>query len=264
MEIVIVPSDVATQLAADGLAALFREVPQPVVGLATGSTPEALYGELSARRARGALAPLTGLTAFALDEYVGLDLAHPQSYHSVIAREWTAPLGLDPSQVHVPALFGSLRESADDYEQAIRAAGGIDVQLLGIGANGHIGFNEPGSSLASRTRVKTLSEQTRSDNARFFDSAEEVPTHCITQGLGTILEARRILLMAFGEAKSRAVAAAVEGAVTASVPGSVLQLHPDVTVLVDDAAAAELADAAEYRHAWASRLGGQSLDLVPT
>jgi glucosamine-6-phosphate deaminase len=138
-------------------------------------------------------------------------------------------------------------------ELAIVEAGGVDLQVLGIGRTGHIGFNEPGSSLASLTRIKTLTEQTRADNARFFDSPELVPRHCITQGLGTILRARHLVLLAFGESKAEAVAGAVEGPVSASLPGSVIQLHPNVTVLIDDAAASRLRFADYYRFAWNNR-----------
>ena len=143
-----------------------------------------------------------------------------------------------------------IEQAGDAYERAIAAAGGVDLQLLGIGTDGHIGFNEPGSSFASRTRVKTLTRQTREDNARFFDSVDDVPMHCITQGLGTILDARHLVLLAFGEAKAEAVAGAVEGPVTASLPGSAIQLHPHVTVVVDEAAASRLRFADYYRYTY--------------
>jgi glucosamine-6-phosphate deaminase len=172
----------------------------------------------------------------------------------VIDREVVAPLGLDPDRVHVPGDDGGpVATAGQRYEEAIRAAGGVDLQILGIGRTGHIGFNEPGSSLASRTRVKTLTDATRADNARFFDSVDEVPRHCLTQGLGTILEARELVLLAFGAGKADAVAGAVEGPVSASLPGSVIQLHPEVTVLVDAAAAARLRYADYYRTAWEHR-----------
>jgi len=135
------------------------------------------------------------------------------------------------------------------YEAALTAHGGIDLQLLGIGTTGHIGFNEPGSSFASLTRVKTLTERTRADNARFFASLDDVPIHCVTQGLGTILRARHLVLLAFGEGKAAAIAAAVEGPMTASMPGSAIQLHPQVTVVLDEAAASELRFGDYYR--WA-------------
>ena len=156
----------------------------------------------------------------------------------MIAREVVEPLGLDPRRIRVPdGSLDGIEHAGDDYERAIAEAGGVDLQILGIGTDGHIGFNEPGSSFASLTRVKTLTEQTRDDNARFFDSVDDVPRHCITQGLGTILRARHLVLLAFGEGKAEAVAGAVEGPLTASLPGSAIQLHPHATVVVDEAAA---------------------------
>ena len=159
-------------------------------------------------------------------------------------------------------ILGSLQgiqRAGDDYERAISDAGGVDLHLLGIGTDGHIGFNEPGSSFASVTRVKTLTEQTREDNARFFDSVDDVPKHCITQGLGTILRARHLVLLAFGEGKAEAVAGAVEGALTASLPGSAVQLHPHTTVVVDEAAASRLAHADYYRYTFANKPDWQGL-----
>jgi glucosamine-6-phosphate deaminase len=198
---------------------------------------------------------LERVRGFALDEYIGLPSGHPESYRSVITREVVEPLGLNPSLVHVPGDDGGPTEGAGErYEAAIAASGGVDLQVLGIGRTGHIGFNEPGSSLVSRTRVKTLTEQTRADNARFFDSPDDVPRHCLTQGLGTILDARHLVLLAFGESKAAAIAGAVEGPVSSSLPGSAIQLHPFVTVVVDEAAAAQLAYADYYRFAWDNRL----------
>jgi glucosamine-6-phosphate deaminase len=253
-EVIILPDAAAAgELAADVIAALAERRPDAVLGVATGSTPLPVYRALEARSL-----DLSRVQAFALDEYVGLPLEHPESYHSVIAREVTVPLRLDPARVHVPG-EGPIEQASEAYESALREAGGVDLQLLGLGTDGHIGFNEPGSSLASLTRVKTLTEQTRRDNARFFDSVDDVPIHCITQGLGTILRARRLLLLAFGSAKAAAVAAAVEGPVTASVPGSAIQLHPTVTVLVDEAAAAQLANADYYRYVYANKPSWQEL-----
>jgi glucosamine-6-phosphate deaminase len=154
---------------------------------------------------------------------------------------------------------GPIETAGEDYERDISASGGIDLQLLGIGTTGHIAFNEPGSSFASLTRVKTLTEQTRRDNARFFDHPADVPLHCITQGLGTIRRARHLVLLAFGAEKAGAIAAAVEGAVTASCPASVIQLHPHVTVIVDGAAARDLVFSEYYRYAWRTKPGWQGL-----
>ncbi len=254
-EIVILPGTpdeakaAAGELAADLIEKAVRERADAVLGLATGSTPLPVWSALARRgldwsRVRG----------FALDEYIGLPEGHPESYRAVITREVVDTLGLTPSLVHVPGDDGGPIETAGErYEAAIREAGGVDIQVLGIGRTGHIGFNEPGSSFASRTRVKTLTEATRIDNARFFDALEDVPRHCLTQGLGTILDARHLVLLAFGETKADAVAGAVEGPVSASLPGSAIQLHRDVTVLLDEAAASKLRFADYYRYAWHHR-----------
>lgn len=217
-----------------------------VLGVATGSSPLGLYARLAARIDAGEL-DLSQARAFALDEYVGLEPGHPQSYHEVIRTTVTEPLRLDPSRVRVPdGNAPDLAAEAAAYERAIRDAGGIDVQILGVGSNGHIGFNEPTSSLASRTRIKTLTRRTREDNARFFE-AGKVPVHCLTQGLGTIAEARRTLLVAQGEHKAEAVAQLAEGPVSARWPGTVLQYHPHCQVVVDEAAASRLELADYYR-----------------
>ena len=250
-EVVIVGSaEVAGMIAADIVAKLVSTKPDAVLGLATGSTPLTTYAAIAARDL-----DLWAVRGFALDEYVGLPPGHPESYRAVIDREGVGPLGLLQANVRVPGDDGlPLQGAGDRYEADIVEAGGVDLQLLGIGRTGHIGFNEPGSSLRSLTRVKTLTQATRVDNARFFDSIDEVPTHCITQGLGTILRAQHLVLMAFGEAKAAAIAAAVEGPVSASTPGSVVQLHPKVTVIVDAAAGSQLANADYYRYAWEHRL----------
>jgi glucosamine-6-phosphate deaminase len=257
-EIVIVPDRAAAgALVAEAIAALVARRPDAVLGLATGSTPLPVYRAL---RSALAGADVSRVRGFALDEYVGLDPAHPESYRSVIAREVVEPLGLDPDRIRVPdGTLDGIEHHGEDYEAAIAGAGGVDLQLLGIGTDGHIGFNEPGSSFASRTRVKTLTRQTREDNARFFDSIDDVPMHCITQGLGTILEARHLVLLAFGEGKAAAVAGAVEGPVTASLPGSAIQLHPHVTVLVDEAAASRLEHADYYRYVYDNKPEWQGL-----
>ncbi|KRC92680.1 multidrug transporter [Terrabacter sp. Root85] len=246
MEVLVLPTpaDVASRAAEvviDGLGAAHRD--EPVLGLATGSSPLGLYAELARAVATGRL-DLRGARGFALDEYVGLPAGHPQSYREVLLREVCGPLGLSPDRLHVPDGSGhdedELVAGASEYERLIRDAGGVDVQILGIGANGHLGFNEPGSALSSRTRVKRLSDRTRHDNARFFDGITDVPTHCVTQGLGTVLDARRLVLVASGPGKAAAVAAALEGPLSASCPASVLQWHADATALLDEAAASML------------------------
>lgn len=257
-EIVIVRDrEAAGALVADHIAALVRENPETVLGLATGSTPLPVYEAL---RPRLEGVDVSRVRGFALDEYVGIDPAHPESYRSVITREVVEPLGLDPALIRTPdgSALG-IEHHGEEYEAAILDAGGIDLQILGIGTDGHIGFNEPGSSFASQTRVKTLTEQTRRDNARFFDSIDDVPMHCITQGLGTILRARHLVLLAFGERKAAAVAGAVEGPLTASLPGSAIQLHARATVVVDEAAASRLARADYYRYTYDNKPDWQGI-----
>ncbi|GAA5205542.1 glucosamine-6-phosphate deaminase [Microbacterium kyungheense] len=257
-EIVIVRDKAAAgALVAEHIASLIRDNPETVLGLATGSTPLPVYEAL---RTRLEGVDVSRVRGFALDEYVGIDPAHPESYRSVITREVVEPLGLNPALIRTPdGTPEGIEHHGEEYDEAIREAGGIDLQILGIGTDGHIGFNEPGSSFASITRVKTLTEQTRKDNARFFDSIDDVPMHCITQGLGTILRARHLVLLAFGEGKAAAVAGAVEGPVTASLPGSAIQLHERATVVVDEAAASQLARADYYRYAYANKPDWQGI-----
>jgi glucosamine-6-phosphate deaminase len=248
--------------AAAQVAKIARKVgPEVVIGVATGSSPLSIYQKLAELVAAGKL-DLSLASAFALDEYVGLPKGHPQSYHEVIRLTVTEPLGLEPGRVHCPNGFAAdLAKAARDYEGAIKAAGGVDVQILGIGSNGHVGFNEPTSSLSSRTRLKTLTEQTRRDNQRFFNSLDEVPRHCLTQGLGTILDARHAVLVASGAGKADAVRAMVEGPVTAMWPGSVLQLHQRATVVVDEDAAAKLELADYYRQMYEHLPDWQRIEL---
>jgi glucosamine-6-phosphate deaminase len=268
----VVPLGSAAEIAvvaADVVEAVVRRKPAAVLGLATGSTPLPAYGELIRRHKAGTGPSYTSVTCFNLDEYVGLPTpdgptpagaVHPQSYRATIARELTDGLGISPGQVNGPDPSpDGLPTAGERYEAAMARAGGVDVQFLGIGSDGHLAFNEPGSSLASRTRIKTLTAQTRKDNARFFGSLEEVPNHVLTQGLATILEARHLLLIATGEGKAGAVAASVEGPVSASCPASVLQLHPHVTVLLDAAAASRLDRLAYYREVYAAKPAWQGL-----
>ncbi|MFE1665489.1 glucosamine-6-phosphate deaminase [Microbacterium sp. P02] len=257
-EVVIVPTPaVGGEIVADEIVRLIRSTPTAVLGLATGSTPLPVYEALRPRLAGVDVSQVRG---FALDEYVGIEPRHPESYRAVITREVVEPLGLDPDRVQVPdGSLDGIEHAGSDYEAALRAAGGVDLQILGIGTDGHIGFNEPGSSFASLTRVKTLTAQTREDNARFFDSIDQVPMHCITQGLGTILRARHLVLLAFGAGKADAVAGALEGPLSASLPGSAIQLHPHATVVVDEAAATALRFADYYRYTFANKPEWQGL-----
>ncbi|GIG38288.1 glucosamine-6-phosphate deaminase [Cellulomonas phragmiteti] len=260
MEVVIAPRDELARLAADAVERLLVARPDAVLGLATGSSPLAVYDELARRHAQEGLS-FARARAFLLDEYVGLAADHPQRYRTVIDTELVSRVDLAPDAVHAPdGLAADLPAACAAYEEAIRAAGGVDLQLLGIGTDGHVAFNEPGSSLASRTRIKTLTRQTRQDNARFFDGdVDAVPTHCLTQGLATIMAARHLVLIATGRGKAQAVHQLVEGPVSALWPATVLQLHPHVTVLVDDAAAGRLQLAGHYRETYAGKPAWQHL-----
>jgi glucosamine-6-phosphate deaminase len=261
MEVVILPTpEDCGRVVADIIARVVREgTPEnrPTLGLATGSSPLLAYRELIRRHREEGLS-FAGVQTYNLDEYVGLPADHPESYRSVIRREFTSHLDIADDDVHAPD--GEHRDplvAAREYEQRLRDGGPVAVQLLGIGANGHIGFNEPSSSLNSVTRVKTLTAQTRQDNARFFDRPEDVPHHVITQGLGTIARAEHLVLTASGSGKAAAVAAGVEGPLTASCPASVLQLHPHATVIVDEDAAALLERADYYRYTLQHKLPHQ-------
>jgi glucosamine-6-phosphate deaminase len=260
VEVVIVADpDEAGALVGSAVASLIARAPTSVLGLATGTTPLPVYHDLARRHAAGELS-LARARAFLLDEYIGLPPDHPQRYRAFIARELEAHVDFAPGAVQGPDVSApDLLAECARYEATIADAGGVDLQLLGIGRDGHIGFNEPGSSLGSRTRIKTLTEQTRRDNARFFASPEEVPRHVVTQGVGTILGARRLVMMAFGDVKAHPVAAAVEGPITAMVPASALQLHPHATVIVDEPAAGALRLADYYREIWAHKPGPPGL-----
>jgi glucosamine-6-phosphate isomerase len=261
VEVIIVdtPAD-AVPIVADACTRLLTRHPAAVLGLATGSTPLAVYRELIRRHRQHGLS-FAQARAFLLDEYVGLPVGHPQRYRTFIERELTSHVDLDPARLHGPdGLADDLPGAAQAYEQAISAAGGIDLQILGIGSDGHLAFNEPMSSLASRTRLKTLTPTTRQDNARFFGGdLDQVPRHCLTQGLGTILQSRHAVLLGFGSSKAQAVAQCVEGPVSARWPASVLQMHPHVTVVVDDEAARKLDFRAYYRDAYAGKPAWQHI-----
>jgi glucosamine-6-phosphate deaminase len=259
MEVVPLSSvEEVAALAASTIEALVRARPSCVLGLATGSTPVPTYAALVARHRAGTGPSYDGVRVFLLDEYVGLPADHPQSYRATIARELTDDLGVTADRVHGPDP-ADVRTAGAAYEAELEEAGGVDLQVLGIGSDGHLAFNEPGSSLSSTTRLKTLTEETRRDNARFFGSLDDVPRHVLTQGLGTILRARHLLLIATGAPKAAAVAAAVEGPLTASCPASVLQLHPHATVLLDADAAAGLERVDHYREVYDHKPDWQGL-----
>lgn len=259
MEVVIAPPAELARLAADAVEGLVRANPEPVLGLATGSSPLAVYDELVRRHKVGL--SFARARAFMLDEYVGLAADHPERYRNVIEKEFASRVDLAPGAVQGPdGLAADLPAACAAYEASIADAGGVDLQILGIGTDGHIAFNEPGSSLASRTRIKTLTKQTREDNARFFGgSVDDVPRHCLTQGLATIMSARHLVLLASGRAKAEAVHQLVEGPISAMWPATIMQLHPHATVLVDDAAASRLQLADYYRQTYADKPDWQGL-----
>jgi glucosamine-6-phosphate deaminase len=260
MEVVIAPAEELARLAADAIEQLVRSKPDAVLGLATGSSPLKVYDELARRHTEDGLS-FARARAFMLDEYVGLPAEHPERYRNVIEKEIASRVDFAPGAVQGPdGLADDLPAACAAYEDAIVGAGGVDLQILGIGTDGHIAFNEPGSSLASRTRIKTLTQQTREDNARFFeDDLDKVPHHCLTQGLATIMSARHLVLLATGKGKAEAVHQLAEGAVSALWPATIMQMHPHATVLVDDAAASRLQLAGYYRQTFASKPGWQGL-----
>jgi glucosamine-6-phosphate deaminase len=261
MEIVIQPDPgAAASLGARIVARRLREQPDLVLGLATGRTMEPLYAEL-VRQHRQAGLDFSGATTFNLDEYLGLPPSHPQSYRHYMARHLFSQVNLEPRRTHLPdGMAADIPAACAAYERLIQDAGGIDVQVLGIGLDGHVGFNEPGSSLRSLTRHKTLAPKTLEQNRPLFANPAAMPTEALTMGMGTILAARYCLLLATGAAKAAIVARALEGPITAMVTASAMQLHPNFTVVLDEAAAARLQLQDYYRWAYAHKPAWQQLD----
>ncbi len=240
--------DAMSVRAADFITDLLQRKPDAVLGLATGSTPLGLYRELIRRHREEGL-DFSRVTTFNLDEYYGLSPEHLQSYHHFMRVNLFNEINVPDSQINVPS--GTARDVeawCEGYEQRIRDAGGIDLQILGIGSDGHIGFNEPGSSLSSRTRIKALTAQTIADNSRFFGEDEEVPKFSITMGVGTILDAHTCVILASGESKAKVWAQFIEGPVTAQVTASALQLHPRTVAICDPDCAAALRHRDYYEH----------------
>lgn len=226
--------------AATLIADRIHRKPNLVLGLATGSTPLGLYKELIRMHKEEGLS-FAKVTTFNLDEYIGLPRTHDQSYYYFMWENLFKHIDIHRRYIYVPnGMATDIEGHCDWYENEIKRLGGIDVQVLGIGANGHIAFNEPGSSLGSRTRIKTLTEQTVKDNARFFKNIAEVPKTAITMGIGTIMEAKEVVLLANTTSKARAIREAVEGPITAMVPASIIQMHRKAYVMVDKAAASTL------------------------
>ena len=219
-----------------------------VLGLATGSTPVALYQELIDANKESKVS-FSAVRSFNLDEYMGIEGDHPQSYRHFMNEELFNHVDIDKSNTQVPpGNAANPIEACEKYERDIVDMGGIDIQLLGIGRNAHIGFNEPSSSLASRTRVKTLTQATIDDNARFFGADEHQPHLSITMGIGTILESKKVVLLATGEGKAEAIQATVEGPLSAACPASALQMHRNAVLIIDEAAASKLVDKEFYKH----------------
>lgn len=250
MRVRVLPDEAsAVALVADRLCEILAAKPDSVLGLATGGTMEPLYAELVTRFRSGHVS-FAQAKSFNLDEYVGMGPDHPQSYHHFMQRRFFDHVDFQPGANHLPdGASPDPAQAADAYEASIRDAGGIDLQILGIGRNGHIGFNEPHGSLCSRTRVETLAPSTREANQRFFSEDQTPPRQAVTVGLATIMDARRVILLATGQDKNWAVHAALEGPVSTRTPASVLQTHPDATIVLDRMAASALEF--EDRHALA-------------
>ena len=258
MEIVVLPdSNAVAEFAAARICELLDRKPAAVLGLATGSTQLSLYAKL-VELYRASRISFRDVRTFNLDEYLGIEADNPQSYRSYMQRELFAAVDIDARNAQLPVCgeHDDPREAGADYERRIRDAGGIDLQVLGIGRNGHIGFNEPTSSLASRTRVKTLTVDTVAANSRLFGKGERQPDMAMTMGIATILDSRHALLLATGGEKAGSIRAAIEGPVSAMYPASALQLHPHASFVLDESAAAELSGIDHYRrvHAENSRL----------
>jgi glucosamine-6-phosphate deaminase len=235
--------DAICKLAATKVAQMIQKKPRCILGLATGSTPLGVYKELIHLHQEEGL-DFSRVQTFNLDEYVGLPKMHDQSYNYFMQKNLFEHINIHQDSIHLPnGMAENIEQECIDYEKRIVAAGGIDLQILGIGSNGHIAFNEPFSSLGSRTRIKTLTEKTRKDNARFFKSMDEVPKYAITMGVGTIMDSRNIILLASGENKAWAIKVTVEGPITALVPATMVQVHRNATLIIDKAAAGQLSQA---------------------
>ena len=241
MEVIVCKTkEEASRLAADMIAALVKKNPKCVLGLATGSTPVPMYAEL-AKDVKAKKISFKNVKSWNLDEYWGLAGTHDQSYRYFMNKNLFDKIDIDKKNTHVlNGLAKDWKKEVKAYEKQIKTAGGIDLQVLGIGSDGHIAFNEPGSSLASRTRLVSLTPQTIKDNARFFKKQADVPKYALSMGVGTIMEAKTIVLLAFGANKADAVKGAVEGGISQFCTASALQMHEDAWFFCDEAAASKL------------------------
>jgi len=240
--IITVNYEEMSKKAAEIVKKQIKEKPNTVLGLATGSTPLGMYKHLIEMYKRGEI-DFSNVITFNLDEYIGLSPDHPQSYHYFMFHNFFNHINIKKENVHIPnGIAEDLEEECRKYEEEIEKAGGIDLQILGIGINGHIGFNEPDESIETKTHVVTLTEKTINANKRFFKSAEEVPRKAITMGLGSIMKAKKIVLLASGKNKAEAIKETIKGQLTTKVPATVLALHPDVTIIIDKEAASLIPD----------------------
>ncbi|SHF23571.1 glucosamine-6-phosphate deaminase [Thermoanaerobacter uzonensis DSM 18761] len=240
--IITVNYDEMSKKAAEIVKKQIKEKPNTVLGLATGSTPLGMYKHLIEVYKRGEI-DFSNVITFNLDEYIGLSPDHPQSYHYFMFHNFFNHINIKKENVHIPnGIAEDLEEECRKYDEEIEKAGGIDLQILGIGVNGHIGFNEPEESIETKTHVVTLTEDTINANKRFFKSAEEVPRKAITMGLGSIMKAKKIVLLASGKNKAEAIKETIKGQLTTKVPATVLALHPDVTIIIDKEAASLIPD----------------------
>ena len=237
MRIIIDTPEKIAEKAALRYVELLSNKPNAILGLATGSTPIGLYKELVKLNREGKLS-FKDATTFNLDEYVGLEPTHDQSYRYFMNENLLSHVDIPMEKTNVPS--GIYLAKAASYDSEIKAAGGIDLQLLGIGNNGHIGFNEPGTPIGSTTHIVELTQSTREANARFFGSIDDVPTHAVTMGIKTVMNAKSIILIALGKGKAETIKNTLQGKVTPEVPASILQLHPDVEVYLDYDAASML------------------------
>ena len=249
MEVIIYPNkEQANAAAADFVASAVVRNPRIVLGLATGGTPLGLYENLIEKYKKGEVS-FAKASSFNLDEYYGLPADDKNSYAYYMRENLFDKIDIELENTHIPnGMAENPKIACEEYERALKAAGGVDLQILGIGSDGHIGFNEPTSSLSSRTRMKTLTRETIEDNARFFDdNPDAVPTHCLTMGIGTIMESETIVLLAFGKSKADAVAGMVEGPISSMIPAYILQMHQNVKVFLDEDAASKLKLANYYK-----------------
>ncbi len=263
MEVIIAENqDQASEWAARKIKNKVKSQPNSVLGMATGSTPLSLYKKVIGFFKQESI-DHSQIRTFNLDEYVGVRPDHPGSYSYYMQKNWLQPLGLSDSQFHIPnGNTGDILQECEAFEALLKKWGPIDLQILGLGRDGHIGFNEPGSSLGSRTRLKSLTEQTIEDNKSVFSKVDSPPRHVITMGVQTIMEAQEILLLAFGKMKAQAVKDFIEGPITSMVPASILQMHPKVQVFLDAEASSLLQNQDYYREVFANKPDWQMAELT--